>query len=220
MRRHAVDRAYGSESFGIRAGLTVPDGGREAGVFVVSKWDREQTDWVARKLGGDRSGRRGFIQPGLADFIRWGVRPYAVSDPIPNLLTQVGWGRILTNALGAATAQGWDSTHTRIGVGTATAAATTGDTSLTATGTAASWSRVTGVGTTGTGTGTARLTFVSTFGTGDANFAWAEFATDQGTAAGVTTGAATAPLLNRAVSAQGTKASGQTWTATETLDFT
>lgn len=215
-----TDRAHAAEAFGVGATTPLSEGGRESGVFIVRKYDQDMTNWVSRRLGGGRAGDRGFIQPGPRDFTRYGILPYEESDPIHNLLTQAGWGRILTNAIGAATAQGWDSTHTRIGVGTGTAAATTGDTSLNATGTSASWSRVTGVGTTGTGTGTARLTFVSTFGTGDANFAWQEFATDQGTAAGVTTGNATAPLLNRAVSNQGTKASGQTWTATELIDFT
>jgi hypothetical protein len=78
---------------------------------------------------------------------------------------------------------------------------------------------VTGSGIIAAGTATQRLSFTATFATGDANFVWAEWGIDQGVA-GSGTAAATTPLLNRAVSAQGTKVSGQTWTATAALDFT
>jgi hypothetical protein len=65
------------------------------------------------------------------------------------------------------------------------------------------------------------MVFTATFGTGNANFAWNEFGTDNWNTSGVTsTGlGATDIFFNRGVSAQGTKASGQTWTATETLSF-
>jgi hypothetical protein len=73
---------------------------------------------------------------------------------------------------------------------------------------------VSGVGTLGTRT----LAFSATFGTADGNFAWNEFGIDQGTASGNTV---TAPLFNRKAGiAQGTKAAGQTWTATATITFT
>jgi hypothetical protein len=71
----------------------------------------------------------------------------------------------------------------------------------------------------GTGSVSRRLSFTATFATGDANFVWAEWGIDQATT-GSGTGAASGILLNRAVSAQGTKVSGQTWTATAALDFT
>jgi hypothetical protein len=196
------------------------ESGRERGTILVRKWDGDQTAWASRRLGGQPPGRPGFIQPTAADFARLGVDPYDVSEAVGNLITQAGWGRILDRAVGG-TAQGWDATHARIGVGTATAAATTGQTDLSAaTGTANRlWVLGTGVGTTGTGTGTARLTIVgNTVGSGDGNFVWAEWATDQGTASG--SGASTTPLLNRAVSALGTKASPATWTPTVQLDFT
>jgi hypothetical protein len=48
------------------------------------------------------------------------------------------------------------------------------------------------------------ITWQSAFGTGSANYAWREF--------GVANGAGGTTLLNRKVSYQGTKASGQTWT--------
>lgn len=49
------------------------------------------------------------------------------------------------------------------------------------------------------------VTFQSAFASGDANYAWQEFTVSN-------TSAGTGKNLNRKVSAQGTKASGQTWT--------
>lgn len=62
--------------------------------------------------------------------------------------------------------------------------------------------------------------FVSVFATINANFAWAEFGTTTGGA--VTNKQAVPPptLLNRAVSALGTKTSAASWTLTETLSLT
>jgi hypothetical protein len=48
-----------------------------------------------------------------------------------------------------------------------------------------------------------KVTWKSTYGSGDANQVWAEF--------GVLNAASSGKLLNRKVSAQGTKTSGQTW---------
>lgn len=213
------DQGRGAESIGIHVDAPMQESGRnERGFLVVQRYDRDQTSWLSRQLGGEPAGRPGFVQPQPADFARLGLVPYSETiTEHSNLFTTGGWDRMLALSIGSAV-QAYDATHTRIGIGTATAAAASGDTSLTATGTASVWSRVTGVGTVGTGTGSRRLSFVSTFGTGDANMAWAEWGIDQGTATGVSTGAATTPLLNHAVSAQGTKASGQTWTATALLD--
>ena len=214
------DSAAGRDALGVAAGTSGLESGRERALIVVRKWDGDQTGWASRRLGGEPPGRPGFVQPTDRDFARLGVDPYDVSQAIGNLITQAGWGRVLTLAV-AGGGQGYDATHTRVGVGTATAAATTAQTDLqAATGTANRlWVMGTGVGTTGTGTGTARLTIVgNTVGSGDGNFAWAEWGVDQGTASG--SGASTTPLLNRAVAALGTKASPATWTATVQLDFT
>ena len=55
------------------------------------------------------------------------------------------------------------------------------------------------------------VTFRSVFGSSDANYAWQEFCVDNGGSALKT--------LNRKVSNQGTKASGQTWTLDLTITF-
>lgn len=53
------------------------------------------------------------------------------------------------------------------------------------------------------------LTFQSDFGSSDANFAWEEFAVFNASSGGT--------MLNRKVSSQGTKSSGQTWRLTLTI---
>ncbi len=56
------------------------------------------------------------------------------------------------------------------------------------------------------------MTFRSSFGTSDANYAWAEMAVFNAAAAG--------SMLARVVSAQGTKAAGQTWQIDYALTIT
>jgi len=218
---------FAFDSMGVHKGGLPPvlpwqEAGREMGHFTVARWDNEQTDWASRRLGGEGTGRRGFIPPNDVMFHQLKVSPYSVTTSDPrdhNLITLAGWQRILSLVVGGG-GQVFDATHTRIGVGTATNAATTGQTDLSAiTGSTARWFNMcTGVGVTAAGTATCRLSFTSTFATADANFAWQEWAIDQGTV-GSGTGAATATLLNRAVSAQSTKNQGMTWTATANLDY-
>jgi hypothetical protein len=58
----------------------------------------------------------------------------------------------------------------------------------------------------------------ATFGTADGNFAWNEWGSDVGTATVTSSNTVNAVLLNHKTSiAQGTKASGQTWSATATI---
>lgn len=201
------------------------DSGREFGRLHTAKFDAEQSEWASLKLGGDRLGAAGFVQPGPGDFARFKIRPYEEIVSKSNLITRVGWQRIIALMLGSSSGgtAGWGSANCRIGVGTATQAAVVTDTDLiAATGpTGRFWQLVTGTGVTGTGTAGvgARLSFTAIFGTGDANIHWQEWGIDQGTV-GSGTGAVTGVLLNRAVTDQSTKVSGQTWTATANLDYT
>jgi hypothetical protein len=215
-----TERAHGADTFGVGVHAPLSESGRERGILVVAKYDQEMVEHIARKLGQPGPGRSGFVQPGPDDFARFGIIPYEVHESEEsNVIASAGWDRLLTLGIGGG-GTAYASASARIGVGTATATANSGQTDLqAATGTAnRNWQMVTGAGTVGTGTGARRLSFVATFGTGEANFAWQEWGIDQGTTSG--NGAVVGALLNRAVSAQGTKASGQTWTATAQLDFT
>lgn len=203
---------------GVGAGLTLVEPLHMYSTTVFDRFDEDQTTWASLQLGGGPVGTPDFVQPDLADFRRLHIRPYLTTEHVGNLVVNAGWTRLMTllTSSPSDTVQGYDATHTRIGVGdTATAAAYT-QTDLAAAVNAANryWQLVSGAGSLGTRT----LAWSATFGTGNANFHWAEWAVDQGVASAAD--AATAPMLNRAVSDQGTKVSGQTWTATSTFSFT
>jgi hypothetical protein len=161
---------------------------------------------VARKTGRE---------PHAIDFQTFGVTPYRVSEVVGNLITNAGWTRLMNLLTNQGATQALDATHARIGVGNSNTAEAYTDTDLgAAAGSANRWFQlVSGAGTLGTRT----LAFSATFASGDGNFAWNEFGLDFGTASGNTV---TAPLFNhKAGIAQGTKASGQSWTATATITF-
>jgi hypothetical protein len=145
-----------------------------------------------------------------------GVEPYEITDAGNNLLCTAGVTRLWNLATAQGATQAFDSTHTRIGVGNGTTAAAAGDTDFSAAAgsTNRQFNVVTGVGTVSTNT----LQFSAVFASGVANFVWAEWGIDQGTANGTTV---VAPLLNHAVpNSLGTKTSAAAWTFTVTLSLT
>lgn len=135
--------------------------------------------------------------------------------PLPegNLLTRLGLARIgnlLIGATGAAS-QALNATHCRLGVGDdATAAATTQtDLSAGAGSTHRQFKLVDSVAQ-GTGANSGVTTIIATFATGQANFAWAEWCIDGGTADGTTItseSASTPGMINRKVASLLTKTS-------------
>jgi hypothetical protein len=195
-----------------RLGVACACGHRERGfgttVWRVDRWDAEQTAWAQRRVTGAPVQDR--------HFRRLGIKPYLVTETTGNLITNAGYTRIgnLFTAQGAT--QAFDAAHCRIGAGNGSTAVAYTDTDLSAVaGSANRWFQlVSAVFTIGA---TRTWTVAATFGTADGNFTWNEFGIDQGTASGNTV---TAILLNHALSSQGTKASGQTWTATATITWT
>lgn len=130
-----------------------------------------------------------------------------------NLLTRLGLARIgnlLIGATGAAS-QALNATHCRIGVGNdATAAATTQTDLSAASGSANRQFKLVDSITQGTGANSGVTTVIATFATGQANFAWAEWCIDGGTADGTTVTSETAStpgMINRKVASVLTKTS-------------
>lgn len=207
-------RADDSMSVGVTAPLA--DGARATTRWRVERWDEEQTAWTARR--GDREFGH-TIKPEPEHFEYFGIRPYETSELVGNLITNAGWTRLMNLLTNQGATQALTATAVRIGVGDSNTAETYTDADLgAAAGSTHRWFQiVTGAGSLGTRT----LAFSSTFGTADGNFAWNEFGLDVGTPT-VTSGNTVAALLfnHKAGIAQGTKASGQTWTATATLTFT
>lgn len=183
------------------------DSGHGYTVWAVDRWDADATAWAMARLDG--------LQPQPADFARLRIAPYLSTVVEGNLITNAGWTRLMNLLTNQGATQALDGTHARIGAGDGSTAEAYTDTDLSAAaGSTHRWFQLVG----GAGTlGTRTLAFTSTFGTSDGNFTWAEFGIDFGTASGNTV---TAPLFNRKVSSQGTKASGQTWAATATITFT
>lgn len=202
------DAGTGSDGLGVRCACGHAERGFGTTVWRVQRWDADQTRWV--------KGKTGLLEPQGRDFIKAGAAPYSVTETTGNLITNAGYSRIgnLFTAQGAT--QAFDAAHCRIGAGDGTTAVAYTDTDLSAlAGSTHRWFQlVSAVFTIG---GTRTWTVAATFGTADGNFAWQEFGIDQGTASGNTV---TAILLNHALSSQGTKASGQTWTATATITWT
>jgi hypothetical protein len=200
-----------SDNIGVGVTGAVRDAGLGTTLWRVDRWDEEQTEWAGIHLGG---GSR-IMQPSAEDFRALGIRPYRSTELVGNLITNAGWTRLMNLLTNQGATQALDATHARIGVGNSNTAEAYTDTDLgAAAGSANRWFQlVSGAGSLGTRT----LAFSASFGTADGNFAWNEFGLDFGTASGNTV---TAPLFNhKAGIAQGTKASGQTWTATATITF-
>lgn len=201
------DSAHAHDRLGVSVTAPLSDAAFGTTRWRVDRWDSEQTNYVKH--------RTGLMTPQAADFRHLGVTPYHVTEVVGNLITNAGWTRLMNLLTNQGATQAFDATHTRIGVGNSNTAEAYADTDLgAAAGSTNRWFQlVSGAGTLGTRT----LAWSATFGTSDGNFAWNEFGIDQGTASGNTV---TAVLLNhKAGIAQGTKASGQTWTATATLTF-
>lgn len=187
--------------------MLASDLARGTTLWRVDRWDAEATAWAAGRLGR---------QPLGVDFGRLHIASYETTELLGNLITTNGWTRLSNLLTNQGATQALDATHTRIGAGDSNTAEAYGDTDLgAAAGSTHRWFQlVSGAGSLGTRT----LAFAATFGTADGNFAWNEFGIDVGNTASGNTVAAL--LFNhKAGIAQGTKASGQTWTATATITF-
>lgn len=187
-------------------GLVTADSIRWNPHLRVAKFDERQTAKAEKRFG---------IRVTEQDFAYLGMEPYEVVNTRGNLLTTAGLGRIAT-LVTAGTGNLISSTTARVGVGNASTAEAVGNTDLAAAaGSANRWFQ------TCTVTIPSNVwTFVASFGTADGNFAWAEWGIDIGTATVTSGNTVNAVLLNRKVASNGTKASGQTWTATATVTIT
>jgi len=187
---------------------SVIDEGTGTTHWRIRRYSAEQTVFAASVLGQE---------PTEEDFQSLGIDPYDESEVDGNLVTTAGWGR-LTALANAGTGNLVASTTARVGAGDGAGTAAAGDTDLSAAaGSTHRWFQTCTV----TNPSSTTLVFVASFGTADGNFAWNEFGIDIGTATVTSGNTVNAVLLNHKTSiAQGTKASGQTWTATATLTFT
>lgn len=219
-----MEIATGSERLAVAAHSPHGDSGAVRTNFFVRRWDEDATRWAARRLAEMHRPRRDRAAITGAEFDFLKVAPYSETlDENCNLIVQNGWVQLLGGVAGTTMSPKFGAANGRIGVGTSvTAAAYTQTTLVGDTGAASTTSYfklVSGAPAIATGSSPPTLTFTAAFGTGVANFAWQEFGTDAGTADSVSNATTGGTFFNRGVSSQGTKATGQTWTATETISF-
>lgn len=173
----------------------------------IQKWDEEAVTWLTNRLGRD---------PQAADFEAARVASYEDAVIHGNLLTTVGLTRITSLITNTGGTIALTNTTGRIGVGNSSTAATVADTDLNAAaGTTNRFFNILDATfpTISAGVITAKATFAS----GNGNFAWNEFGIDIGTATVTSGSTVNPPLINHAVISQGTKISGQAWTASATI---
>jgi hypothetical protein len=197
------------DGIGVGALAALAETPRGTTIWRVERWDEDATRWVTR--------RSGLLKPAADAFRRLLVPSYETSEVVGNVVTTAGWTRASNLLTNQGATQALDATHTRIGAGDGAGTAAAGDTDLSASaGSSHRWFQlVSGVGTVSTNT----LAFTASFASADGNFAWNEFGIDVGNTA--SSNAVAALLYNHKTSiAQGTKASGQTWSVTATVTFT
>jgi hypothetical protein len=204
------DNSFANDALGVMVAQAPGERANWLAHMHVDKYDDDQVKWVQRRMGA-------LYVPQGQSFEYLGVKPSETVDVTGNLVTTAGWTRLTSLMVGGG-GQALTNTATRLGVGNSTTAAAIGQTDLQAAAGTANRYFMT-MDATYPSAATNVITARASFATGDANFVWAEWALDVGTPT-VTAGATVnAVMINRAVQALGTKASG-VWTATATITFT
>jgi hypothetical protein len=206
--------------------------GRLRGRWMVERFDAP-IEYYAAKLKGSSGEHINFHELSAADQVashaamRRDVRPRIVSEfeeTFENLFLTAGINTLWTIAEGGASSANtgsaaaganavFNNTQAMIGVGDSTTAAATAQTDLQA----ATNKTYVGMDATYPIISTNSTTFRATFGSSLANFSWQEFVINNRNGSNSTTSGGT--TLDRVVSVQGTKVSGQTWVPSMTLSI-
>jgi hypothetical protein len=147
-----------------------------------------QAKWKIEKFASEEAKRKGEV--------------FEVKEFAPNLLVNGGINALFTLLAGGG-GTGFDNANSYIGVGDSNTAESASQTDLQASTNKLRKGMNSGYPTYGTNQ---KMVFQADFGSSDANYDWNEFAVFNASTGGT--------MLNRKVSSQGTKASGQTWTLT------
>lgn len=193
---------------GERSLLELPrERARVVGIGTVEKWDpadlAQKTAIELDIIAGGRNAQEA-AAIALAELERIGIVPKEIRVS-RNLLVNTGLTDIGNGLTSAGLATPYTNANANIGVGDSSTAAAVSQTDLQAASNKLRKAMDATFPTVANGV----YTFRSTFGTSDANFAWAEWA--------VFNASATGRMLNRAVSALGTKTSAQSWQLTVTI---
>ena len=145
-----------------------------------------KTLWTIRRFADDAAFARG--------------EAYDVTEVHGNLMLNEGIAELWDLAIGAGSPTQFNNANARLGVGDSSTAEAASQTDLQA----ATNKTYKAMSATYPQRSAQTVTWRAVFNSAEANYAWNEFCVDNGGTALKT--------LNRKVSAQGTKASGQTWT--------
>lgn len=155
---------------------------------------RYKTEWKIRKYANDEAFERG--------------EAFEEAIVEGNLLLNEGIAELWDLACGLGTPTAFSNANAYLGVGDSTTAESAAHTALQA----ASNKAYAAMQSSYPSRSGQTVTWRSVFGSGVANFAWNEFSVANGNSD-------SAKNLNRKVSSQGTKASGQTWTLDLAITF-
>lgn len=181
------DKGVGSESVAVREQHTLTEK-----VLYKTKWTIERWASEADKLAGKVYSAEECLKLfGVAE-------QRTVVDG--NILVNAGINAMWTLVAGTGGTK-FDNSNAYLGVGDSSTAASAGQTDLQASTNKLRKAMNVSYPTYGT---SQKATWQSDFGSSEANYAWEEFAVFNASSSGT--------MLNRKVSAQGTKTAGQTWT--------
>lgn len=169
---------------------------------MIQESFKYQTKWMIRRFADDAAFAAGTPTPVVdAD----GQELPAISEIDGNLLLNEGIALLLDLLIGAG-GTAYNNANSYIGVGDSSTAESASQTGLQA----ASNKTYKAMQATYPSRSAQTVTWRSVFASADANYAWQEFTI-------VNASSDTGTNLNRKVSSQGTKASGQTWTVDVTI---
>lgn len=173
-------------------------------MFYKTAWDIDKWNFapeVREQAEADMA--KGLSKEALIE--KYGAESYLGNSHIDgNLLLNAGIN-VLTNLLAGGGNTAFNNANARIGVGDSTTAEAASQTGLQAATNKTYQAMDASYPTYGT---SQQIVFRATFGGSSANYHWQEFTVDNGTTS-----------LNRKVSDQGTKTSGQSWQVTITITF-
>lgn len=201
MNHNLPENGRGGGFVGVNPMINIKDDAKWLGIFHLAKWDwKGNKELQAQAEKEMKAGARD-------DVLREKYGEFLVSDEDigQNLLLNAGINTMLTQLAGGAGTT-YSNANARIGVGDSTTAAAASQTALQAASNKLLVAMDASFPTYGS---SQQIVFRSSFTSGQANYAWQEFVVDNGGTALV--------ALNRLVSAQGTKTSGQTWQVTVTI---
>ena len=201
------DFAMGNDNINTRPHVSLFDKGKWVGRFSLRKWDFTRADGSIdheTQEAFDKDAKRGMSNAALQE--KYGE--YFKSDEVigENLLLNSGINSIIWPAVAGGSYRALNNANARLGVGDSTTAAAATQTALQAATNKAYQAMDATYPTYGS---SQQIVFRATFAGGAANYHWQEYVCDDGNSTPI--------ALNRLVSDQGTKTSGQSWQLTLTI---